>query len=110
MKNYKQLKRKYLIDFEIIRALNITIDQKKIKSICKHLDIDMSNCKSKISKRNNLAIAIIGNGNNHYIQYEVKHNLNIDELNEIENNILPNEMKSIIMEAYNLSQVKTLRI
>lgn len=93
MKNHKQPKRKYLIGLEIIAGLNITLDQNKIKKNCKFLDIDMSNCKSKISKRNDIAITTIGLGYNNFLQYEVKRNINICQLNKINNDLLHTLMR-----------------
>ena len=109
MKNYKQPKRNYLIDFKIIDGLNLTIDQKKIKRNCQLLYIDMSNCKSKISKRNNIAIATLGFGNNKFLQYEVKHNLNIVELNNINDDYIPNEIKPLIIKAYQVAKIQALK-
>lgn len=108
MNNYRHPKRKYLIDFKMIDGLNLTIEQKKIKKNCKLFNIDMSNCKSKISKRNNISIATIGFENKKHLQYEVKHNLNIDELHNISNNLMPIKIKQWILEAHKLAQVKTL--
>lgn len=109
MKNYKQPKRKYLIDTRITIGLNLTTDPNKIKKNCKLLDIDMSNNPKRISKRNNVVILTLGFGNNQFLQYEVKHNFNINELNNISDDYIPNEIKPLILQAYQLTKVLTLK-
>lgn len=104
MNNFKQPKRKYLIDYKIIDGLNLTIDQNKIRKNCKLLDIDMSNSPSKISKRNNISILTVGYGNNRHLQYEVKHNFNIDKLNSISPDSIPHQIKPLILQAHQLTQ------
>lgn len=107
MKSYRQPKRKYLIDIRIITGLNLTIDQKKIKKNCKLLDIDMSYSPSKISTRNNISILTVGSDYNNHIQFEVKHNLDINELNKVDEKIIPDNIKSIITRAYKLTQINS---
>jgi hypothetical protein len=99
----------YIADKKIIKGLYITIDPEKIMRNCEHFEIDMSNSKSKISKRNNISILTLGFENNQFIQFQIKWNLNIKELIKINNDFISIEIKAMILDAYKLTQVKTLR-
>jgi len=110
MKNYKKPKNKYLIDIRIITGLNATLDQRKIKKNCKLLEIDKPISSAKISKIDKTAYLTVGCSccNKHYIQYEIKQNFNIKELYNISDDSIPFEIKSLILQAYELAQVNTL--
>jgi hypothetical protein len=99
----------YIADMKIIKGLFITLDPEKINRNCEYFEIDMSNCSTKISKRNNISILTLGFENNRFIQFQVKWNLNIKELKELNNNFISNEIKFMILEAHKLTQVKTLK-
>lgn len=98
----------YISDKKIIKGLYITIDSEKIKRNCEHFEIDMSNCPSKISKRNNISILTLGFENNQFIQFQVKWNLNIKEFKKLDCDFISNEIKFMDLEAYMLAQIKTL--
>ncbi|OGS70994.1 MAG: hypothetical protein A3F91_11245 [Flavobacteria bacterium RIFCSPLOWO2_12_FULL_35_11] len=98
----------YIADMKIIKGLFITIDPEKIKTNCEYFEINMSNSPSKISKRNNISILTLGFENNQFIQFQVKWNLNIKELNKLDYDYITNEIKSMILEAYKLTQIKTI--
>jgi len=98
----------YIADMKIIKGLFITIDPQKIKRNCEYFEIDMSNCPTKFSKRNNISILTLGFENNQFIQFQVKWNLNIKELKKLNNDFISNEIKFMILEAHKLTQVKTI--
>lgn len=98
----------YIADMKIIKGLFITIDPQKIKRNCEYFEIDMSNCPAKFSKRNNISILTLTIENNQFIQFQVKWNLNIKELNKLDNDFINIEIKLMILEAYKLAKVKTI--
>ena len=108
MKNNTQQMEGYLIDTKITKGLHVTIDPEKIKRNCEYYEIDLSNSPSKISKRNNISILTMGIGNNQLIQFKVQWNLNIKRFNKIDSDIMPNEIKLVIVEAYKLTLEKTI--
>ena len=107
MKNQEQ--RKHLIDIKITNGLSMTLDQKKIKKNCKLMNIDIPHYETKISTRNNLSIITIGFDHNNCIQYEVKDYFNINELNNMNKEFIPDEVKELILKAYSLTKPLTLK-
>ena len=107
MRNYKQPKRKYFIDIRITTGLNITLDQKKIKNNCKYIGIELPNNESRISIRKNLSILTISCRSNNYVQYEINGNFNINELYNMNDDFIPFELKPLISQAYELTQIET---
>ena len=43
------------------------------------------------------------------MQYEVKHNFDVNELNNMNDIYIPHEYKSLIIQAHELTQFKTLK-
>ena len=99
----------YIADMKIIKGLFITIDPQKIKRNCEYFEINICNCPAKISKRNNISILTLNFKNNQLVQFQVKWNLNIKELKKLDNDFINNEIKSMILEAFMLLQVKILK-
>lgn len=101
----------YNIDAEIINGLYSTTDNKKVNDNIQNFNIEIEQISNgvaqKLSKRNNVVIVTILIDELNKFQYLVRKDMNLDELNK--SNEIPQDLKSVIKKAFELTKVRTLR-
>jgi len=114
MKTNNINKRQFLTCNKITNGLYITMNQNKVKRNCKLYDLCMKDSlgiqhNTKISKRGNIAIISIQVNTNIIIQYKIASELNLNGLDNIQNDLLPKEIKNIVIDSHQLLAINTLR-
>jgi hypothetical protein len=99
----------YLADIKIIKGLYLTFDIEKIIRNCDYFEIEIPSNLSNISKRNKTSILTLRISDYEFIQFNVKWNLNIKQLQKLDNESLPKEIKPLILQAYELAKMQSLR-
>lgn len=98
----------YRIDSEIIEGLYITVTPDKIKRNCKEFDVVLQGEGSKISKRNNVSIFTLEIDEENQLQYLVGEDMDVKKLKSLDNKQLPEELKSGILHAFELTKINRL--
>jgi len=103
----------YKVDGEIINGLYQTIDFKKVEDNCKNFGIEIETPKdgviaSKLSKREKLCIVTFKIDKENQVQYLVGNDMNLIELNCIPSEQMPSDLREVITQGYELTQIKTL--
>lgn len=115
LKKTTEQKREYLIDMKVTKGLYATAYEKKVKNNCEFYGIEipisepMNHISSKISKRGTIVILTICFLSNHYIQFKIKNNLNIKELNKLSRDLISDDIKLMILKAYDFTKMRTIR-
>lgn len=98
----------FLTDREIIDNLYITFDIDKVKENyfkfhINYLKSDKKGIKTHFFKKNKMVILSIKLDNENHVQYLIEDHLNIDELLNVPENVIPYEFKKLIANALLLS-------
>jgi len=100
----------YNIDSEIMNGLYSTTEKLKVEENIQNFNIIIEkqgdNVATKMSKRDNVVIITIVIDDENKLQYLVGKDLNIDEIKS--SNDFPSELKPLILDAYNLTNVASL--
>ena len=107
MKNNTQKINKYLADTKITKGLYLTTDPEKVKTNCKYFKLKKPIKCLSVAKKDKIAIITIRTSKNKFIQLNVKWTFNIKELDKINNEFIGYDVRLMIQDAYQLTQLKT---
>jgi hypothetical protein len=100
----------YNIDSEIMNGLYSTTEKLKVEENIQNFNIIIEkqgdSVATKMSKRDNVVIITIVIDDENKLQYLVGKDLNIDDIKS--SNDFPSELKPLILDAYNLTNVASL--
>lgn len=102
----------YNVDVEVINGLYLTYDNQKIHENISNFNIDIevvpNQTATKISKRDRVSIVSMFFDEERKFQYLVGADLNLNEFENLDRKLMPEEVRELIREAYRLTQSNSL--